>query len=312
MPQLGETVAEGKITKWFKSAGDAVKPGDNLFEIETDKVSMEVPSTAGGVLTEIRVRSARWRRSARWLRSSADAGTAPARNRRGATAPQPPKARLRPGVRQPLPQRRQLRPRRGERPNRSSSTHFSRCARPSAISARRKSRRHSASRRWRDGSPRRPASIFHGSSGSGPPGRIVARDIETAGRAPYAARTLGPTARAGQGALRDAPFEEVPLDGMRRTIASRLMQAKQTIPHFYLTADIEVGAAMRCARRRTPRRRGREGRPAFKLSVNDFVIRAWAAALQRGAGRECRVGRGSHPALQRVPISASPSRSRAG
>ena len=55
MPQLGETVAEGKITKWFKSAGDAVQPGDNLFEIETDKVSMEVPSTTSGVLAEIRV-----------------------------------------------------------------------------------------------------------------------------------------------------------------------------------------------------------------------------------------------------------------
>src|ERR1700676_514396 len=55
MPQLGETVSEGKITKWFKSAGDQVKPGDNLFEIETDKVSMEVPSTTTGVLAEIRV-----------------------------------------------------------------------------------------------------------------------------------------------------------------------------------------------------------------------------------------------------------------
>src|SRR3954466_12763464 len=55
MPQLGETVAEGKITQWFKSAGDAIRPGDNLFEIETDKVSMEVPSTARGVLAEIRV-----------------------------------------------------------------------------------------------------------------------------------------------------------------------------------------------------------------------------------------------------------------
>src|ERR1700691_5693041 len=55
MPQLGETVAEGKITKWFKSAGEPVKPGDNLFEIETDKVSMEVPSTTAGVLSEIRV-----------------------------------------------------------------------------------------------------------------------------------------------------------------------------------------------------------------------------------------------------------------
>src|SRR5262245_24292438 len=55
MPQLGETVAEGKITQWFKAAGDTIKPGDNLFEIETDKVSMEVPSTTAGVLAEIRV-----------------------------------------------------------------------------------------------------------------------------------------------------------------------------------------------------------------------------------------------------------------
>src|SRR5580658_6207964 len=55
MPQLGETVAEGKITTWFKAVGDAIKPGDNLFEIETDKVSMEVPATSAGVLQEIRV-----------------------------------------------------------------------------------------------------------------------------------------------------------------------------------------------------------------------------------------------------------------
>src|SRR5712691_11483619 len=53
MPQLGETVAEGKIVKWFKSAGDAVKPGDNLFEIETDKTSMEVPATSAGTLSAI-------------------------------------------------------------------------------------------------------------------------------------------------------------------------------------------------------------------------------------------------------------------
>jgi pyruvate dehydrogenase E2 component (dihydrolipoamide acetyltransferase) len=53
MPQLGETVAEGKIVKWFKAAGDAVKPGDNLFEIETDKTSMEVPATSAGTLSSI-------------------------------------------------------------------------------------------------------------------------------------------------------------------------------------------------------------------------------------------------------------------
>ena len=57
MPQLGETVAEGKISKWFVSAGDPVKPGDNLFEIETDKVSMEVPAIAAGTLAAIRVQA---------------------------------------------------------------------------------------------------------------------------------------------------------------------------------------------------------------------------------------------------------------
>src|SRR5215207_7668111 len=57
MPQLGETVAEGKITKWYKAAGDAVKPGDNLFEIETDKVSMEVPSITAGTLAAIHVQA---------------------------------------------------------------------------------------------------------------------------------------------------------------------------------------------------------------------------------------------------------------
>jgi len=57
MPQLGETVAEGKITQWFKSAGDTIKPGDNLFEIETDKVSMEVPAISGGTLAAINVQA---------------------------------------------------------------------------------------------------------------------------------------------------------------------------------------------------------------------------------------------------------------
>src|SRR5262245_59637499 len=57
MPQLGETVAEGTISKWFVKAGDTVKPGDNLFEIETDKVSMEVPAIAAGTIAAIHVRA---------------------------------------------------------------------------------------------------------------------------------------------------------------------------------------------------------------------------------------------------------------
>jgi pyruvate dehydrogenase E2 component (dihydrolipoamide acetyltransferase) len=78
------------------------------------------------------------------------------------------------------------------------------------------------------------------------------------------------------------PFQEVPLDGMRRIIARRLVQAKQTIPHFYLTADVEIGRLITLreeANAAAPK--DDDGRPAFKLSLNDLIIKAWAAALQR-------------------------------
>ena len=77
-------------------------------------------------------------------------------------------------------------------------------------------------------------------------------------------------------------YEEVPLDGMRATIAKRLIEAKQTVPHFYLTGDIEIGRLMAMreeANAAAPK--GKDGTPAFKLSLNDFIIKAWAAALQR-------------------------------
>jgi pyruvate dehydrogenase E2 component (dihydrolipoamide acetyltransferase) len=77
-------------------------------------------------------------------------------------------------------------------------------------------------------------------------------------------------------------YQEVPLDSMRRTIATRLVEAKQTIPHFYLTADLDAGRmiAMREeANAAAPK--GQDGQPVFKLSLNDFIIKTWAAALQR-------------------------------
>ena len=92
----------------------------------------------------------------------------------------------------------------------------------------------------------------------------------------------GPSVEQIKALYRDVPFEEVPLDGMRRTIATRLVQATQTIPHFYLTADVEIGALIKLreqANAAAPK--DADGNPAFKLSVNDFVIKAWAAALQR-------------------------------
>jgi pyruvate dehydrogenase E2 component (dihydrolipoamide acetyltransferase) len=129
-------------------------------------------------------------------------------------------------------------------------------------------------------------------SPSGPHGRIVARDIEalaahtpkpaapaTAAAAPLA---QGPSADQVKALYRDVAFEEVPLDGMRKTIATRLMQAKQTIPHFYLTADVEIGLLLKLreeANAAAPK--DRDANPLYKLSVNDLVIKAWAGALQR-------------------------------
>ena len=120
-------------------------------------------------------------------------------------------------------------------------------------------------------------------SGSGPHGRIVARDIETAvpvRSAPVTGATLAQVKALYEGIA----YEEIPLDSMRRTIAARLVEAKQTIPHFYLTADLDAGRliAMREeANAAAPR--DKNGQPTFKLSLNDFIIKAWAAALQRVA-----------------------------
>jgi pyruvate dehydrogenase E2 component (dihydrolipoamide acetyltransferase) len=123
--------------------------------------------------------------------------------------------------------------------------------------------------------------------GSGPHGRIVASDIAGA-RPAMPALAAGPSAAQSSAQIlalyRDVPHEEVPLDAMRRTIATRLVQAKQTVPHFYLTADLEIGRliAMREeANAAAPKTA--DGAPVFKLSLNDFIIKAWAAALQRVA-----------------------------
>jgi pyruvate dehydrogenase E2 component (dihydrolipoamide acetyltransferase) len=118
-------------------------------------------------------------------------------------------------------------------------------------------------------------------TGTGPHGRIVASDVEKAAPAAQAMAT-GASAAQVKALYAGIAYEEVPLDSMRRTIAKRLIEAKQTIPHFYLTADMDAGQliAMREeANAAAPN--DKDGEPAFKLSLNDFIVKAWAAALQR-------------------------------
>jgi pyruvate dehydrogenase E2 component (dihydrolipoamide acetyltransferase) len=294
MPQLGETVAEGKVTKWFKSAGDAIKPGDNLFEIETDKVSMEVPSTTAGVLAEIRVAEGEVVPVGAIVAVISDGAgaTAAAPAAPKAEPPRAPAAASRPS---PLLARMAgVASLAATEPAPSAAAPVVPIALDPFFEVRTPARNYGPAR-LNGGTQVTPlARRLAAQAGialdqvapSGPHGRIVARDIEmAAARAPQAvprAPATTPSADRIKALYRDVPFEEVPLDAMRRTIATRLVEAKQTIPHFYLTADVEIGRLLALreeANAAAPK--DRDGNARFKLSVNDLVIKAWAAALKR-------------------------------
>jgi pyruvate dehydrogenase E2 component (dihydrolipoamide acetyltransferase) len=276
MPQLGETVAEGKVTKWFKSAGDTIAPGDNLFEIETDKVSMEVPSTSAGVLAEIRVPAGEVAPVGAIVAVIADGAGASTAARAPATRapskPAPVASAAAPTPQAPAGKPIELDP---FFEVRTPARNYGPARLAGGISISPLARRLAAE-----------AGIdLANVSPSGPHGRIVARDVETAAARGARTRPMpadSPTADQIKALYRDVPFTEAPLDGMRKTIAARLQQSKQTIPHFYLTADVEIGRLLKLredANAAAPK--DKDGNPAFKLSVNDLVIKAWAAALVR-------------------------------
>jgi len=272
MPQLGETVAEGKIVKWFKSAGDAVKPGDNLFEIETDKTSMEVPATSAGTLAEIHFQVGEVAKVGAVVAVISGAG-APASSPatpppKAPAAPPRPAAPVTAMQAAPTPRTTPLDP---FREVRTPERNYGPAKLPGGAFTTPLARRLAGER----------GIDLSRVTGSGPHGRIVAGDVEKA--APAApAMASGASAAQVKALYEGIAYEEVPLDSMRRTIAKRLIEAKQTIPHFYLTADMDAGRllAMREeANAAAPK--GKDGEPAFKLSLNDFIIKAWAAALQR-------------------------------
>jgi pyruvate dehydrogenase E2 component (dihydrolipoamide acetyltransferase) len=287
MPQLGETVAEGKIVKWFKSAGDAVKPGDNLFEIETDKTSMEVPSTFTGTLSSINF----------GVGETAKVGAVVAQILgEGETASAPKPAAAAPAPQAPAPARAVPAPV-------ATSAPAPRVTAPAGAA---RDFSYSSMTLWQEvRTPTGnfgPAKLSSGTyvtplarrlasergidlsrvSGTGPRGRIVAQDVEKAVPSTSGTMATGASAAQVKALYEGVAYEEVPLDGMRATIAKRLVEAKQTIPHFYLTADMEIGRLMAMreeANAAAPV--AKDGTPAFRLSLNDFVIKAWAAALMR-------------------------------
>jgi pyruvate dehydrogenase E2 component (dihydrolipoamide acetyltransferase) len=284
MPQLGETVAEGKITQWYKAPGDTVQPGDNLFEIETDKTSMEVPATAAGVLAEIRAKTgeivpvgaivAIISDGAGVTAATATAAAPAAPKTIQASAPQPPA--VAPAARAAVwtngaaalrldPFLEVRTPGRNYGPARRGAVTITPLARRLAAET---------------------GVDLDAVRGSGPHGRIFARDLIAVGASaaarPRGVPSVGVTAQQVKALYEPGSYQEVALDNMRATIAARLVEAKQTIPHFYLTADVGTDALIRMrADINAVAPRTKDGTPAFKLSLNDIVVKAWAAALQR-------------------------------
>jgi pyruvate dehydrogenase E2 component (dihydrolipoamide acetyltransferase) len=278
MPQLGETVAEGKITKWFKAPGDSVKPGDNLFEIETDKTSMEVPAIAAGVLTEIRVPEGDVAPVGAVVAilggttagAAAAQGSAATRSAsRPTLAPPPTPAGLRAPAQQPVkldPFHEVRTPARNFGPARlAGGTIVTPLARRLAAEA------------GIDLGHLRPTTN----------GRISARDVEAriakAASVPQPA-VRGPTADPQRiiALYEPGSFEELALDNMRRTIATRLTEAVQTIPHFYLSVDLTTERLVEIREETNATApKGAGGELSYRLSLNDFLIKAWGLALRR-------------------------------
>jgi pyruvate dehydrogenase E2 component (dihydrolipoamide acetyltransferase) len=272
MPALSPTMTEGTLAKWLKGEGDSVKSGDILAEIETDKATMEVEAVDEGVLGKIMIAEGSEGVPvntviAVLLEEGEDASALDGMDAAPAPAAAPPAP-------EPAPQAAAA----PQAPTPAPS------AAPAAAPAASTGERIFASPLARRMAEQAGLDLT-GVGGSGPNGRIVKRDIEAAlsGAAPTAGPTAAPAA-APIPATRPAPqpvgdYTEVPNNTMRKVIAQRLSEAKRDIPHFYLSIDCEIDALL--AMRQDLNARSPEGEGAYKLSVNDFVVRAVALALRQ-------------------------------
>ncbi|MCP9626849.1 pyruvate dehydrogenase complex dihydrolipoamide acetyltransferase [Rhodopseudomonas palustris] len=301
MPALSPTMEKGNLAKWLKKEGDKVKSGDVIAEIETDKATMEVEAVDEGTIAKILVPEgtqdvpvndviAVLAGDGEDVKAAGAAQAKPDSTKTEAkaesTKPEAPKTDT------PKPEA----PTKAEtsapapRPSERASAATPVAAAPAAQNGARVFSSPLARRLAKD------AGIeLSRINGTGPHGRVVARDVEQAKaggglKAPAAAPSSGAAPAAApsmsdqqiRAFFKDGSYEEVPHDSMRKIIAQRLVQAKQTIPHFYLTMDCNLDKLM-VAREEINAQapKDKDGKPAYKLSVNDFVIKALAMALQR-------------------------------
>lgn len=272
MPALSPTMEEGTLAKWLVKEGDKVSSGDIIAEIETDKATMEFEAVDEGTIGRIVVSEGSegvkvnaliailledGENASEMVLSSASADDAGDKAAVTAVSAEP------------------------ATPNPTSST----IPAPAAPAT------SDGTRIFASPLARRIAADkgldLSALSGSGPHGRIVKADVLAAGSAPskpapaaVSAVTSAPASSVSSDAIAkiyaDREFTEIPLDGMRKTIAARLTEAKQTIPHFYLRRDIKIDNLLSFRGQLNKQLEAR----GVKLSVNDFIIKACALALQ--------------------------------
>ena len=291
MPALSPTMEKGNLAKWLKKEGDAVKTGDVIAEIETDKATMEYEAVEDGVMAKIVVPEGTSDVPVNQLiavlaQEGEDVKAAAAAAGKGAPPPKPPATAPAPSTATAAaPQARPPAP----PPPVASAPRLASTADPVRANGH-------GNRIFSSPLARRLAKeagiALDRIQGSGPHGRVIARDVEAAKSgqglrapaAPVGTLSIAPTLSDQQvrALYEEGSYDFVPHDGMRRTIAQRLTASTQTIPHFYLTVDCDIGklvAAREEINATAPK--DKDGKSAYKLSVNDFVIKALALALQR-------------------------------
>ena len=278
MPALSPTMEEGNLAKWLVKEGDSVAPGDVIAEIETDKATMEVEAVDEGTVAKILVpegtegvkvnapiailagegedvaAAAAAGGGAPAAAPTAEPAAAPAPAAPAAVAPPPPPAAPQPAA----------------------------AANGSRIFSSPLARRLAAN----------AGLDLAALTGSGPHGRIIRRDVDAAiaagiGKAAPAAAAAAPEAAPAAPSddqtlklFEEGSYELIPHDNMRKTIAKRLVESKQSVPHFYLTVDCDLDALLKLRKQLNEAAPVRDDKPAYKLSVNDFVIKAMALALR--------------------------------
>ncbi|MGB3339173.1 MAG: pyruvate dehydrogenase complex dihydrolipoamide acetyltransferase [Devosia sp.] len=299
MPALSPTMEEGKLAKWHVKEGDSVSSGDVIAEIETDKATMEVEAVDEGKIGKIMVAEGTEGVKVNAVIAvllqegeSADAVAAPK------AAPTPaPAAKAEAPKADAGATMRENRATQADKPAANSNTGSSAsAAAPAPAPAKSEGGKVFASplaRRLAKEAGIEVSAI----SGTGPKGRVVKSDVEAAksGKTPLKAASAAASAPAAGGAAAtgmtkaqvlalypEGSYELVPNDGMRKVVAARLTESKQTVPHFYLTLDCKIDALLAAREQiNNSAPKGKDGKPGYKLSLNDFVMKAWAVALQR-------------------------------